>query len=202
VRVLCVVDLVLPLSLRPRSPRGSSPPLRYVLRIGSAKPLLCEAAVATGEEVRTAIAAYVKSKGTRHRAFESMAQWSVHDQAGWLTYVENSHSFARFTVNLSHDGSFNVLPSRGSLVTYDVVPPGHGQLVQALSIGGAEDGSRMHSETSFTMDMLSVEAHSPAASGIHAPTPLRPAGGTGAAAAGGPNLGLVDMLERLGVRFM
>merc|ERR1719152_589471 len=114
----------------------------------------------------------------------------MHDAAGWLSYAENTHAFARFTVNLVHDGSFNVLPSRGGLTTYDVLLPGRGMLLQALSVGGAEDGSRMHSETRFTSDMISSEMHSPANGGIHAATPLARAPSSGPAYA---PAGLADL---------
>ena len=106
--------LVLPLSLRPRTHIGS-PPVDYVLRVGSAKPLLLEATAASGADVRSAVAAYVKTEGRRHRAFDAMHLYTVHDHAGWLTYAENTHGYARLTVELSHEGSFNVLPSRGAL---------------------------------------------------------------------------------------
>jgi len=194
--------LVVPLSLRPRTHRGS-PPLRYVLRIGSAKPLLCEATCANGDEVRSAIAAYAISRGERHHAFDGMAIYSHHDGAGWLTYAENRHGFMRFSVNLNHDGSFNVLPSRGSLTTYDVLCPGRGQLLQVLSIGGAEDGSRMRSESKFTSDMISQEMHSPTTGGIHSATPLqRQDGDAYAEGAGLRGGGLADLLSSLGVRFI
>ena len=186
--------LVLPLSLRPRTHRGS-PDLNYVLRVGSAKPLLLEATAATGEDVRSAVAAYVKFKGKRHRAFDGMALFSCQDDSGWLSYAENAHGLARFTVDLSHDGSFNVLPSRGTLQTFDVLPPNTGQLLQALSLGGVEDGSRMQSSTKFQMDVLSQELHSPDAHGIHAATPLQRTGGVGA-------VNITDLLSRLGGRFI
>ena len=188
--------IVMPLSLRPRVHRGS-PHLEYVLRIGSAKPLLCEAAYMSGDEVRSALAAYVLSRGECHRAFDRMAVYSMHDPAGWLTYAENRHAMAKFTIELQHDGSFNVLPSRGSLTTYDVLMPGRGMLLQMLTIGGAEDGARMVSNTKFTCDMLSQEMHSPLAAGIHAATPLKRQSGDDAIP-----LGLSELLSGLGVRFM
>lgn len=194
--------LVLPLSLRPRAHLGGAH-VNYVLRVGSAKPLLCEAALATADDVRGVLAAYARTKGERHRAFDGMALYSVHDSGGWLTYAENRHAFARFTVQLAHDGSFNVLPSRGSLSTYDVLLPGHGMLLQALSIGGAEDGSRMRSETKFTSDMMSAEMHSPStpSSSLHAPTPLQQSRRTADGSAH-TSAGLAGLLSSLGVRFI
>ena len=192
--------LVLPLSLRPRSHSGSAP-LSYVLRIGSAKPLLCEAACASGDDVRSAIAAYIKTKGERHRAFEGMELYSHHDNAGWLTYAENTGWLGRaFSINLNHDGSFNVLPSRGSLTSYDVLGPGQGMLLNVLSIGGTEDGSRMRCETKFQSDLFSAEMHSPNVNGIHAPTVLKRQRRWRDGRSAG--VGLQDLMRGLGVRWI
>jgi calpain-15 len=191
---------LLPLSLRPRTGRHASP-LPYVLRIGSAKPLLCEATAVGSATVRAALAAYVRSRGDLHTAFDGMALYSMHDSAGWLTYAENRSSLARFSVRLEHEGSFNVLPSRGGLATYDVLPPGHGQLLQCLSVGGIEDGCRMQCSSQFTRDMISAEMHSPevGVGSIHSCTPLsRQRGGTDAPGVAG----LGNLLASLGVRFV
>ena len=56
-----------------------------------------------------------------------MTLYSTHDDAGWLTYAENRSSFCGFTVDIDHADSFNVLPSRGTMATHDVLPPGTGQ---------------------------------------------------------------------------
>ena len=192
--------LVLPLSLRPRSHVGS-PALRYVLRVGSAKAVICTAAAASADDCRFAVAAYCKHMGRAHRAFDGMTLYSVHDGSGWLTYAENAHSYARFTINLSHENSFNVLPARGSLATYDVLMPGRGQLLQCLSLGYSEDGSRMRSDTKFTCDPMSQEMHSPIADGLYASTPLHAGGGSGGML-NNAQAGLSDLLASLGVRFI
>ena len=49
-------------------------------------------------------------------------------------------------VSLDLAGSFNLLSSRGSQQTVDVLPPSHGQLVQALTTAG-EDGPQMRCRT-------------------------------------------------------
>ena len=50
--------MILPLSLRPRTGRHAAP-LPYVLRIGSAKPLICEATAATATDVQAGLAGYI-----------------------------------------------------------------------------------------------------------------------------------------------
>ena len=80
---------------------------------------------------------------------------------------------------------------------YDVLPPGHGQLLQALSIAGAEDGSRMRASTRFQSDVVSPSFHSPEVDGtIHAPDAIA---GARQQAVGG---NISDFLSGLGVRFM
>ena len=75
-------------------------------------------------------------------------------------------------MSLDLAGSFNLLSSRGSQQTVDVLPPSHGQLVQALTMAG-EAGSQMRCKSNFTMDVLSRELHSPELpSALHAPVPL------------------------------
>ena len=194
--------LVLPLSLRPRSGRHAKP-LPYVLRIGSAKPILCEATAASGDDVRACLAAYCRRAGEYHFAFDGMATYAVHDSAGWLTFAENTTSMMRFSINLDHEGSFNVLPSRGSLSTYDVLLPGQGMLLQALSIALNEDGSRMQCKFQFRSDMTSAEVHSPDAHSIHLPIQIvRRSGGGNFYSTGGMEIGLHDLLSQLGVRFI
>lgn len=189
--------MILPLSLRPRTGRHAAP-LPYVLRIGSAKPLICEATAATATDVQAGLAGYIRSNGKRHAAFDGMCTYSLHDAAGWLTYAENTSSMMRFTLTLDHENSFNVLPSRGSLCTYDVLPPGRGQVLQVLSIASHEDGCRMQCRTQFRADMTSSETHSPDCGSIHRTITLKTNGA-------GLNVGMGEigeMLSRLGVRFI
>jgi hypothetical protein len=132
-----------------------------------------------------------------------MVLFTLHDRAGWVSYAENRSRLARFSIELDHDGSFNVLPSRGGLSSYDVLAPGQGQLLQALTISCVDDGSSMRSRMGFRSDITSPLMQSPAVDGgVHQPFELRrdaSASGTQAHALDG---GLADMLSRLGVRFM
>ena len=125
---------ILPLSLRPRE--GASAfklGLDYVVRVGSAKPLLLEPTYLSDAEIAAALGSYVKGGGKWHRAFEDMGIYSRHDGAGWLSYAENISARMSFRVELDESDSFNVLPSRGSLNTMDILPPGKGQLLQVLT---------------------------------------------------------------------
>ena len=194
--------LVLPLSLRPRTGSHSAS-LDYVVRIGSAKPLLCEPALVGDGEAVAALAAYVKAAGKPHRAFDGMTVFSRADGAGWLSYAENRSRMGHFTVQLDQSSSFNVLPSRGSLTTYDVLPPGCGQLLQVLTHGFADDGSRMAASMQFSASPGSAEAHSPAVDhgGMHGLIELT-GGGGGRAGGAPPTAGLADLLQSMGFRFL
>eukprot|EP00964_Phaeocystis_antarctica_P036872 scaffold21045_cov59-Phaeocystis_antarctica.AAC.6 len=132
--------------------------------------------------------------------------YTLADGCGFLVYAENTTRMQSFTLQLDFAGSFNLLSSRGTEQltrtltpnlnltpnpdsnrnpnveqTFDVLPPMHGQLLQALpapnpnpnpnpspnsnpnpnpnqalSMAG-EDGSQMRCSSKFTMDMLSLE---------------------------------------------
>jgi len=189
--------LLLPISLRPRP---ADQPLSYVVRVGSAKPLLCEPTFVADAQVSAALAAYVKSGGKPHSPFEAMVLYTKHDGAGWLSYAENRSTLGAFTVELNQEGSFNVLPSRGSLASFDILRPQRGQLLQVLTRGFDDDGYSMSSSMQFHMSALSLgdESHSPSIEGgVHAPMAL-----SGGAAPSGREQGIHDMLQRLGFSFL
>jgi hypothetical protein len=168
--------LVLPLSIRPRSAGAAPPPAQpYVLRLGSAKPLLCEGRRLPPSAARRGLAAYARGRGSCTTQFEgSVRLYTVSDGAGSLFYVENTSHLSRLEVSLDLSESFNLLPSRGCLNTIDVIPPGHEQLLQALSLGGAEDGWRMRLASRYSASPLLAEVHSPelaAAEELHAVRP-------------------------------
>ena len=179
---------MLPLSLRPSSVPG---PLRVVLRVGSARPLLCEEASVPLADAAAALGAYAR-RGEARRAFDGCYMYTLADGCGFLVYAENTSRMQSFTLELDFAGSFNLLSSRGTEQTFDVLPPMHGQLLQALSMAG-EDGSQMRCASKFTMDMLSREAHSPPLPGaLHAPVAL----GGQLLLGGGPQQLLEAMLGR------
>jgi calpain-15 len=196
---------ILPLSLRPRE--GASAPklgLDYVVRVGSAKPLLLEPTYLSDPEIAAALGSYVKGGGKRHRAFEDMVIFSRHDGAGWLSYAENISARMSFRVELDESDSFNVLPSRGSLNTMDILPPGKGQLLQVLTHGFADHGSRMSSKMRFQADYRSAELHSPDTEGsIFDSVQLRASSSRPQGyAVRGIDDGLADMLRTMGFRYL
>ncbi len=78
------------------------------------------------------MSAYAR-RGTRHRAFEGMDLFSLADGCGWVFYAENRSALLRFNVGAEFTESFNLLASRRSLSTIDVVPPRCGQVLQVRS---------------------------------------------------------------------
>lgn len=68
--------LALPLSLRPAHSDLGWP--RTVLRVGSAKPLLCEEVAVAPSELAAAVGEYAR-RGSRHRAFDGMDLFSLQD---------------------------------------------------------------------------------------------------------------------------
>ncbi|KAL1520041.1 hypothetical protein AB1Y20_023518 [Prymnesium parvum] len=132
--------LMLPISLRP----SSKPPLavasrdapeqaaerNVVVRVGSAKPMKCDAAQVTLRDGLAALAAYCR-RGQRRDVFDGMSIYTLQDGQGQLTFVENrAAGGATLTIALDNAGSTNVSPTRGALQTVDVLSNGCGQLVQ------------------------------------------------------------------------
>ena len=85
----------------------------------------------------------------------------LNDGCGLVVFAENKTSMGRFTVQLDCNGSFNLLPSRTSLATYDVLPAGTSQLLQVLTQAVRDDGSMMRCQSQYTTDLMSAEVHSP-----------------------------------------
>ena len=176
--------LALPLSLRPAF--GAAPPT-FVLRAGSAKPLLCERVTVAAEAAAAALCAYVRRGGECQEPLPGCRIRTLKDGAGWLTVAENGGGPMGMTVSLDFDGSFNLLPSRGSLQTYDTLPPGRTQLLQALTFSSEADGCLMRLASRFSAQLFSAEAHSPdVADALH-----RPVGGASGSG------GALDALGRM-----
>lgn len=183
--------LLLPISLRPGHSTLGWP--QTVVRIGSARPLLCDEVDVPDIQVATAVGAYAR-RGARHRAFDGagMELYTLQDGCGWLLYAENRSRTLRFSVGADLSDSFNLLASRGSLVTQDAVPPRSGQLLQVLSMCGHE-ACMMRSRTHFQQGQLvGLEVHTPCIeSEVHRPAGLLGVSeggdsGSGAGAASSP----------------
>lgn len=177
---------LLPLSLRPPTP-DTSDCHEYLLRVGSAKPLLCSKALVGVREATVSLGQHIKSNGECTPAFDGMALYSLRDGCGWLLYAENMSRLSSFTVKIDLSSSFNCLSSRGSLSSLDVLPPGHSQLIHALSFVSELDGSRMAFESQFTSGVMTPEVHSPEVDGLHVPQPIQQSSASG----------ISTMIERL-----
>ncbi len=180
--------VAIPLSLRPPS---SASARSFVLRVGSARPLLCEPRRLDASSVRRALGSFARRAGERQAALSGasgeLLVYSVSDAAGWLVYAENPTRMFRFAVQLDFSASFNLLTSRGALTTYDVLPPRHAQLLQCLSLAEAHAASEMRLSSRFSGDLFSAEAHSPELlGGLHRPEPLDAGGRAGGAGATNP----------------
>ena len=158
-----------------------------MLRAGSAKPLLCERVTVAAEAAAAALCAYVRRGGECQEPLPGCRIRTLKDGAGWLTVAENGGAPMGMTVSLDFDGSFNLLPSLGSLQTYDTLPPGRTQLLQALTFSSEADGCLMRLASRFSAQLFSAEAHSPdVADALH-----RPVGG------GSGTSGALDALGRM-----
>ena len=141
------------------------------------------------EAAAAALCAYVRRGGECQEPLPGCRIRTLKDGAGWLTVAENGGGPMGMTVSLDFDGSFNLLPSRGSLQTYDTLPPGRTQLLQALTFSSEADGCLMRLASRFSAQLFSAEAHSPdVADALH-----RPVGG-GSGSGGG---GALDALGRM-----
>ena len=96
---------MLPLSLRPSSVAG---PLRVVLRVGSARPLLCEEASVPLADGAAALGAYAR-RGEARRAFDGCYMYTLADGCGFLVYAENTSRMQSFTLELDFAGCFHLL---------------------------------------------------------------------------------------------
>jgi hypothetical protein len=77
------VYCLLPLSLQPAA---WAPPL--VLRLGSSRPLTCDAIELSALEAAAALGAYAR-RGERQDAFDGMRVYTLQDEMGLITYAEN-----------------------------------------------------------------------------------------------------------------
>ena len=58
---------------------------------------------------------------------------ALSDGAGYVAYVENISSTWTVRVTVNFEGSVNLRSSRGSLASYDLVPPRHAMVLHALT---------------------------------------------------------------------
>jgi len=142
---------------------GSSASGSLVLRIGAAKPVVCDLEALPALDAAAAIGAYVRL-GQRRDVADRLRLFTMQDSCGQLTYVENCAavgSGVSFKVQLDHRGSVNVNPSRGDMQCADVLPPMRGQLLQIAHIGPGEGMAQIRTQLQCWAEDSAAEAHAP-----------------------------------------
>ena len=113
---------------------GSITDYPYVLAVHSAQPLLAEQISAGGSVISDAVIGLALAKGDKHYEFERVTIYILNKcWTGLVVVVENRHVDKWFHVRMDCSSSCNLVSTRGVLVTADVVPPGHRQVIIVLS---------------------------------------------------------------------
>ena len=195
--------VALPLSLEPGAVNGGalgagaftgSDGLPFVLRIGSVKPLLCAPAPLPPAAARAALVSYIK-QGDQSEPFPGMYMYNLQDGCGFLVLAENASGSNAMSVQLDHSECVNLIPSRGSLTTYDTLPPKHVQILQVLSRAAEADCVMLVSANFRSEPWMGGESlHSPGVveGGVHDPQRQAPGGARGS---GGKLLGALSRLR-------
>jgi calpain-15 len=112
----------------------------YVLAVHSAKPLLAEEVSAQGSVISDAVIGLAVAKGDKQNVFEGVTIYTLNKcWAGLVVVVENLCVDKWCHVKMDCSSSFNLVSTRGVLVTADVVPPRHRQVIIVLSKLDGED---------------------------------------------------------------
>ena len=177
-----------------RRPGPDAVPARGVLRIGSVKPLLCAPAPLPPAAARAALVSYIK-QGDQSEPFPGMYMYNLQDGCGFLVLAENASGSNAMSVQLDHSECVNLIPSRGSLTTYDTLPPKHVQILQVLSRAAEADCVMLVSANFRSEPWMGGESlHSPGVveGGVHDPQRQAPGGARGS---GGKLLGALSRLR-------
>jgi len=97
----------------------------------------------------------------------------THNDSIWF-FVVNSHPTQTFEISLTINKSVNLLPSRGSMVTMDHIPPLHQQILNVLSITLGSNGFSYALKYSYQYHEgePELQIHVPGISKFHEPTPI------------------------------
>jgi calpain-15 len=113
---------------------GTSTDYPYVLAVHSAHPLLAEQVSAEGSVISDAVIGLTLAKGDKHYEFEGVTAYTLNKcWDGLVVVVENRCVDKWVHVRIDCSSSFNLVSTRGVLVTADVVPPKHRQVITVLS---------------------------------------------------------------------
>jgi calpain-15 len=155
----------------------------YVLAIHSSKRLLAEQVVAEGCVIGDALIGLALAKGRKYDSFEGVTTYTLGKLwAGLVIVVENRHKNKWVHVRIDCNASYNLVSTRGILLTADAVPPLHRQVITLLSQleGNAKVSSHFslhHRLKDFnTLGDWGTGSNSPAIDhhlqGLHGPRPI------------------------------
>mmetsp|Transcript_3195 Transcript_3195/g.9706 ORF Transcript_3195/g.9706 Transcript_3195/m.9706 type:complete len:605 (+) Transcript_3195:568-2382(+) len=126
---------------------GTGEPMKYVISFHSNELLVIERKVEIpGETVARGLYLRAKEHGTKHRPFSGVMEYTLSD-CGMLSILENRSS-STVEVTVSYSGH-NITPSRGEMVTKDVIPPGCFQVVNVISQAVEGAGYSLSRRTSY-----------------------------------------------------
>jgi calpain-15 len=112
----------------------------YVLAVHSAKCLLAEEVSAEGSAISDVVIGLALARGDKQNEFEGVTTYILNKRwTGLVVVVENPRVDKWFHIKMDCSSSFNLVSTRGVLVTADAVPPRHRQVIIVLSQLDGED---------------------------------------------------------------
>lgn len=116
-------------------------PLNYVLSIHSSRVVLTDHIPMTRYSYSDALFLMVEKLGRKHQGIEGVTCYYMsHKLAGLIVAAENRRPDVHLLVDCDCNKSFNVVSTRGSLVTSDCVPPLRRQILNVLTQLEGTDG--------------------------------------------------------------
>ncbi|XP_022099572.1 calpain-15-like isoform X2 [Acanthaster planci] len=117
-----------------RSPTRTTPHPPYALALHSSNPVSICQIKPTEHAIADALIMLAVQKGKRHEGREGVTCYNLdHGWSGFIIVVENRHSDYSLHMKCDCNGSFNVVSTRGSLISVDCIPPLHRQVLTVLT---------------------------------------------------------------------